>query len=190
MDGNGVERFETVVKTYRTSLFGKRGVPALRGVSLHVEPGETVGIVGEYGGPGEDQRALATQFIVDVVPGQQARDQPLRLLQVPHSEALFVTKHHRHTHHCRGAVRRREDAPPLGRRRRGGRIGCAAQYGAREHAMLAAGFHPRCRDDPDLPGHVDLILQITSALRTRSSRSQGDDQAIRGLLQLLGDVND
>ena len=40
---------------------------------------EPVGIVGEYGGPGADQRALATQFIVDVVPGQQARDQPLRL---------------------------------------------------------------------------------------------------------------
>jgi hypothetical protein len=31
-------------------------------------------------------------------------------------------------------------------------------------------------------------LQITSALRTRSSRSQGDDQAIRGLLQLLGEL--
>ena len=29
---------------------------------------------------------------------------------------------------------------------------------------------------PLLPGHIDLILQITSALRTRSSRSQGDDQ--------------
>ncbi len=41
---------------------------------------------------------------------------------------------------------------------------------------------------PLLPGHVDLILQITSALRTRSSRSQGDDQAIRGLLQLLGEL--
>jgi hypothetical protein len=41
---------------------------------------------------------------------------------------------------------------------------------------------------PLLPGHIDLILQITSALRTRSSRSQGDDQAIRGLLQLLGEL--
>ena len=44
-----------------------------------VQLDEPVGIVGEYGGPGADQRALATQFIVDVVPGQQARDQPLRL---------------------------------------------------------------------------------------------------------------
>ncbi len=41
---------------------------------------------------------------------------------------------------------------------------------------------------PLLPGHIDLILQITSALRTRSSRSQGDDQTIRGLLQLLGEL--
>ncbi len=41
---------------------------------------------------------------------------------------------------------------------------------------------------PTLPGHIDLLLQITSALRTRSSRAQGDDQAIRGLLQLLGEL--
>lgn len=41
---------------------------------------------------------------------------------------------------------------------------------------------------PMLPGHVDLLLQITSALRSRSSRAQGDDQAIRGLLQLLGEL--
>lgn len=41
---------------------------------------------------------------------------------------------------------------------------------------------------PMLPGHIDLLLQITSALRARSSRSQGDDQAIRGLLQLLGEL--
>jgi hypothetical protein len=41
---------------------------------------------------------------------------------------------------------------------------------------------------PMLPGQMDLILQITSALRTRSARAQGDDQAIRGLLQLLGEL--
>jgi hypothetical protein len=41
---------------------------------------------------------------------------------------------------------------------------------------------------PLLPGQIDLILQITSALRTRSARAQGDDQAIRGLLQLLGEL--
>ena len=41
---------------------------------------------------------------------------------------------------------------------------------------------------PLLPAHIDLILQITSALRSRSARSQGDDQAIRGLLQLLGEL--
>ena len=41
---------------------------------------------------------------------------------------------------------------------------------------------------PMLPGQIDLILQITSALRSRSSRAQGDDQAIRGLLQLLGEL--
>jgi len=41
---------------------------------------------------------------------------------------------------------------------------------------------------PMLPGHVDLLLQITSSLRTRSTRIQGDDHAIRGLLQLLGEL--
>jgi ElaB/YqjD/DUF883 family membrane-anchored ribosome-binding protein len=41
---------------------------------------------------------------------------------------------------------------------------------------------------PMLPGQVDLILAITSALRTRSPRAQGDDQAIRGLLQVLGEL--
>jgi hypothetical protein len=41
---------------------------------------------------------------------------------------------------------------------------------------------------PLLPGHIDLLLQITSALRLRSSRAQGDDQAIRGLLQMLGEL--
>ena len=41
---------------------------------------------------------------------------------------------------------------------------------------------------PMLPGHIGLLLEITTALRTRSTRSQGDDQAIRGLLQLLGEL--
>ena len=41
---------------------------------------------------------------------------------------------------------------------------------------------------PMLPGHIDLLLLITSAMRTRSARAQGDDQAIRGLLQLLGEL--
>ncbi|MCY1013415.1 hypothetical protein OV079_49390 [Nannocystis pusilla] len=41
---------------------------------------------------------------------------------------------------------------------------------------------------PLLPKYIELIMQITSAMRTRSSRAQGDDQAIRGLLQLLGEL--
>ncbi len=41
---------------------------------------------------------------------------------------------------------------------------------------------------PLLPGQIDLVLQITSAMRIRSPRAQGDDQAIRGLLQLLGEL--
>lgn len=41
---------------------------------------------------------------------------------------------------------------------------------------------------PMLPGYVDLLMQITSSLRTRSTRIQGDDHAIRGLLQLLGEL--
>jgi hypothetical protein len=41
---------------------------------------------------------------------------------------------------------------------------------------------------PLLPGHIELISNITTEMRTRSQRSQGDDQAIRGLLQLLGEL--
>lgn len=41
---------------------------------------------------------------------------------------------------------------------------------------------------PMLPKQIDLMLRITSALRTRSGRAQGDDQAIRGLLQMLGEL--
>jgi hypothetical protein len=41
---------------------------------------------------------------------------------------------------------------------------------------------------PMLPGHVDLLLQITSNLRDRSTRTQRDAHAIRGLLQLLGEL--
>lgn len=41
---------------------------------------------------------------------------------------------------------------------------------------------------PMLPGQIDLLLRITTAIRSRSSRAQGDDQAIRGLLQLLGEL--
>jgi hypothetical protein len=41
---------------------------------------------------------------------------------------------------------------------------------------------------PLLPGHVDLLLEVTQALRNRASRSQGDDHAIRSLLQLLGEL--
>lgn len=41
---------------------------------------------------------------------------------------------------------------------------------------------------PLLPEHIDLLMQLTTSLRIRSSRSQGDDYAIRGLLQLLGEL--
>lgn len=41
---------------------------------------------------------------------------------------------------------------------------------------------------PLLPGHVELLMNITTVLRQRSSRLQGDHHAIRGLLQLLGDL--
>lgn len=41
---------------------------------------------------------------------------------------------------------------------------------------------------PLLPSYIELIMQLTTQLRTRSTRAQGDDQAIRGLLQLLGEM--
>ncbi|MDQ3263395.1 MAG: BREX system P-loop protein BrxC [Myxococcota bacterium] len=41
---------------------------------------------------------------------------------------------------------------------------------------------------PMLPKQVDLLMELTTQLRARSSRTQGDDYAIRGLLQLLGEL--
>jgi hypothetical protein len=41
---------------------------------------------------------------------------------------------------------------------------------------------------PMLPGHIELLLRITTNLGARSSRVQGDSHAIRGLLQLLGEL--
>jgi hypothetical protein len=41
---------------------------------------------------------------------------------------------------------------------------------------------------PMLPGQVDLLMSLTTSLRQRSTRTQGDDYAIRGLLQLLGEL--
>ena len=41
---------------------------------------------------------------------------------------------------------------------------------------------------PLLPGHVDLLLDITTGLRSNGARVQGDAHEIRGLLQLLGDI--
>ncbi len=41
---------------------------------------------------------------------------------------------------------------------------------------------------PLLPKQIDLLLQLTTQLRLRSNRSQKDDQTIRGLLQLLGEL--
>jgi hypothetical protein len=41
---------------------------------------------------------------------------------------------------------------------------------------------------PLLPQYVDLLMRITSNLRTSSIRAKGDDHAIRGLLQLLGEL--
>ena len=58
-------------------------------------------------------------------------------------------------------------------------------YGLRCEEISAADF---VEVYPMLPAHIDLILQITTQLRQRSSRMQGDSHAIRGLLQLLGEV--
>ena len=41
---------------------------------------------------------------------------------------------------------------------------------------------------PLLPGYVDLLMNITSNLRSRSTKAKGDDHAIRGLMQLLGEL--
>lgn len=41
---------------------------------------------------------------------------------------------------------------------------------------------------PLLPGHIELFMQITTGLHARSNRAQGDNHAIRGLIQLLVDM--
>lgn len=60
-------------------------------------------------------------------------------------------------------------------------------------SLFAYGCDKLTEDDfvevyPLLPQHINLILRITTALRTRSSRAQGDHHAIRGLLQMLGEL--
>lgn len=56
------------------------------------------------------------------------------------------------------------------------------------HATETASEDELLEVYPLMPGSIDLVLEVTSALRTRSRRAQGDDQAIRGLLQLLGEL--
>jgi hypothetical protein len=58
-------------------------------------------------------------------------------------------------------------------------------YGFRCDEITAADF---VEVYPMLPAHIELVLQITTQLRQRSTRMQGDSHAIRGLLQLLGEV--
>ena len=41
---------------------------------------------------------------------------------------------------------------------------------------------------PMLPEQIELLLAITTALRNQKNRAQGDSHAIRGLLQLLGEL--
>ena len=41
---------------------------------------------------------------------------------------------------------------------------------------------------PLLPNYIDLFMQITSSLRLTSTRVKGDDYAVRGLLQMLGEL--
>ena len=41
---------------------------------------------------------------------------------------------------------------------------------------------------PLLPGHINLILDITTQIRHRSTRMQGDSHSVRGLMGLLGDL--
>ena len=41
---------------------------------------------------------------------------------------------------------------------------------------------------PLLPDYIDLLMQLTSSLRLRSTRVKGDDYAVRGLLQMLGEL--
>jgi hypothetical protein len=41
---------------------------------------------------------------------------------------------------------------------------------------------------PMLPKQIDLVLDITTELRSHTTRAQGDSHAIRGLLQLLGEL--
>ena len=60
-----------------------------------------------------------------------------------------------------------------------------ALYGYKGHEVGEMDF---VEVYPMLPGHIDLLMEITTGLRSRSSRVQSDSYAIRGLLQLLGDL--
>ncbi len=59
--------------------------------------------------------------------------------------------------------------------------------------LFAYGAENLTEDDfvevyPMLPKQFDLVLRVTSALRSRSSKTQGDDHNIRGLLQMIGEL--
>jgi hypothetical protein len=66
-----------------------------------------------------------------------------------------------------------------------------------EHRPLLKNFAYQCREIeeqdflevyPMVPEQIELLLQITTNLRSVSRRVQGDTHAVRGLLQLLGEL--
>jgi hypothetical protein len=67
--------------------------------------------------------------------------------------------------------------------------GCARQTDVSDLTLHVYGCRRITENDfvdvyPMLAGHIDLPLQITSNLRFRSTRTQGNDHAVRGLIQL------
>lgn len=76
-----------------------------------------------------------------------------------------------------------------------GETSLRALYQQHQHSLRLCAFSSSALTETDflevyplLPGYVDLLMEITTQLRARSSRMKGDDHAIRGLLQLLGEL--
>ncbi len=70
------------------------------------------------------------------------------------------------------------------------RLGELFEHHGADLRLFAYGCEDVTADDfadiyPMLPKQIDLVMDITTALRGRSSRAQGDAQTVRGLLQLL-----
>ena len=153
---------------------------------------------------GESKRMLALQSLISALgqrmkgkvwllaTGQQKLDDETEGSELPKLKGRFP--HHLRAHlspaNIRDVVHRRllKKRPES----EGALRQLFADHGTKLRLNAFGGEHIKEADFleiyPMLPGQVDLLMRISSNLRVRSSRMKGDDQGIRSLLQLLGEL--